>query len=269
MRKGTTMKTITLPVLLLSLLLMPPVLAQGIHRMSASGDIPVSAARQQADALTDQGEALLSAGNYPAAEQAFRTALAVAEPGNLGWNPSAERGLAEALAAQGKIEESLQMYREVTRQYPDRMSSVAQDNRTLMRFAILLSQTGQWGEAVAVYEKALSKAVYGGTPKLDVHFDPQVPMPNQLQAMAHVAVGMEYMGHNGNKEAFTEFDQALQLQPEVALTNYYYGFGWRRLERTSPMKAANAQRAKAALQKAAALDQGEVKKAAQEALRGL
>jgi len=263
------MKTLIVSAALLSLLLMPPVVAQEIqiHRVSASGEIPVSAAKQESFALTDQGDAMLSAGDCQAAEQTFRAALAAAEPGNLGWNPTAERGLAEALVAQGETEEALQLYRKVTRHYDDRATSVAQESRTLMRFAILLSQVNQWPEAVSFYEKALPKSAFGDAPKMDEHFDPQVPMPTELQAMAHVAIGIEYTGHNANKDAFAEFEKGAHLAPDSALANYYYGYGWQHLALKGQTRAALAPQAKAAFQKAANLGGGDVKKNAEESLK--
>jgi tetratricopeptide (TPR) repeat protein len=261
------MKNISLYGSLLSLLLIPPVLAQEVHRISASGEIPVSAATQLSDGLTDQGDAMLSAGDYQTAEQTFRRALAVAEPGNLGWNPSAERGLAEALAAQGKTGAALRIYRPLVYRYDmSRCSSVAQEMRTMMRFAVLLSQTGQWAEAVSVYEKAIPKANFGDAPKLDAHFNSQVPMPIQLEALAHVAVGLELSG-NDNKAAFIEFDKGRNLAPDAALISYYYGQGWQRLDPKDRAALGSLQQARAALQKAVKFGKGDVKKAAQKALR--
>jgi tetratricopeptide (TPR) repeat protein len=261
------MKTIIACAVLLSLLLASPVLSQDIHRINASGDIPLNAATQQSQDMIDQGEDFLKAGNYRAAEQVFRASSALAASGVPGFSPSAERGLAEALTAQGKTAEALQLYQNLIYQYPRNFSSVAQEMRTQMRCAILLSQTGHWKEAVSIYEKALPSAVYHGMPKLDVHFDPQSPMPVQLQAIAHVACGIELSGHGDNPQAFKEYEKGSYLAPDSALVNYYFGDGWQQLSPAEQAKFGRAAQAKAALQKAVRLGKGPVKKAAQKVLR--
>ena len=58
----------------------------------------------------------------------------------------------------------------------------------------------------------------------------------------------------------------MRLAPDSPLANYYYGYGWQHLDLKSRTRTANAQRAKAAFQKAAALGGTDVKKAAGEAL---
>lgn len=221
-----------------------------------------TAAVQKSYDFVSEGEKLLASGNYSAAEQDFRAALAIKD-----WNVTADPGLAEALASQGRTQEALQVYRSLVYQYPANLSSDAQSARTLMRFASLLSQTGQWSEAVPLYNYALARADFGDAPKLDAHFDPQTPMPLELQALSHIAVGMEYGGHADNKKSFAEFTQALQLAPDMGLTNYYYGVGWQKLSPTERVKFGTAQQAKAALQKAVKIGNAEVKAAAAKALK--
>ena len=261
------MRTITVCVLLLSLV--PSVLAQEVHRVSASGEVSpqLLSVSRHADTLVDQGEESLKSGYYQAAEQIFREASAVQLTGIPQFNPSAERGLAEALTAQGKITEAIQLYRMLIYQYPRNLSSVAQEVRTLMRYAIVLSQMGQWPEAVSVYEKALPGTLFHGMPNLDVHFDPQIPVPAQLQAIAHVACGIEFIKHGDNLRAFKEYEKGSYLTPDSALVNYYYGDGWQQLSPAEQTKFGSEQQAKAALQKAVKIGKGPVKKAAQKALR--
>ncbi len=270
------MKTIALCTILLSLLLVPPVLADGsfppgVHRFSDSGEVPpeILALTRQAGALVDQGEALLKAGNYVAAEQTFREASAVQALGMPKFDPSAERGLAEALVYQGRTAEALQLYRTLIYEDQHKFSSVSQELRTTMRYAILLTQTGQWPEAVAVYEKALPGAEFHGMPKLDVHFDPNIPMPAQLQTIAHLACGIGFNRHNDDRAAFSEYVKASYLAPDSALVNYYYGDGWQNLTPKDRATLGSVQQAKAALQKAVLLGKGDLKKAAQKALKDL
>ena len=67
----------------------------------------------------------------------------------------------------------------------------------------------------------------------------------------------------------SEFEQALKLAPDAAVTNFYYGYGWKRLDPQSKTRRTDAPQAKVALQKAALADDENVKKAASEELRGL
>ncbi len=244
-----------------------PVTAQVIHRVSASGELPSDSLSIREVALVSSGESLLSAGNFPAAEEDFRSAMAVSAMRVPGFDISAERGLAETLAAMGKTEEAFQLYRTIIYAYPRSTSSVAQESRSLMRFALLLSQTGQWAEAVSLYNKALSNTTYGDAPKLDMRFDQQVPMPQHLQALAHVACGMEFSGHGQNIAALKEFASGHRIAPDSPLTNYYYGQGWQKLSPTERAQFGTAQQARAALQKAVKLGKGDVKLAAAKALK--
>ncbi len=270
------MKTIALCTVLLSSLLAAPVLADGslppgVHRFSVSGELPPEqlAMSRHSDFLVAQGEALLKAGNYGAAEQTFRAASAAEALGTPGFNPSAERGLAEALAYQGRTADALPLYRRLIYEYPHNFSSVAQELRTTMRYSILLTQTGQWPEAVAVYEKALPGGDFHGMPKLDVHFDPRVPMPVQLQTIAHLACGIEFNRRSDDRAAFSEYVKASYLAPDSALVNYYYGDGWQNLPPKDRAMLGSVQLAKAALQKAILLGKGDLKKAAEKALKDL
>ena len=240
-----------------SLLLLSPVLAKTV-----TPDSPAEVAGdQQSGKLVEQGEALLDAGNPLAAEESFRAALALRS-----WNAAADPGLAEALTLQGKTAEALQVYRALIYQYPRNLSSAAQEMRTVMGFAMLLSRTGQWREAVAVYEKALPETRFGDAPKLDVHFDPNMPMSTQLQVMGHVAIGLQYFGSGRDKEAFTEFERSLRLDPDSVFANYYYGYSWGAMMPSDKAKFGSFQQAKTALEKAVKLAKGPLKDKAQKAL---
>jgi tetratricopeptide (TPR) repeat protein len=263
-RKITLMKKLMLYTALFSLLFslfLPSAMANLTKTVSPDTPEQEQTLQRSAD-LVNQGQALMEKGAYAAAEKDFKEALVLESD-----NATADPGLAEALAKQNKITEALQVYRNLIYQYPRNMSSVAQNVGTLMHYAILLSQTGQWKEAVSIYEKALPSAVYHGMPKLDVHFDPQIPMPVQLQAIAHVACGIELSGHGDNPQAFKEYEKGSYLAPDSALVNYYFGDGWQQLSPAEQAKFGRAAQAKAALQKAVRLGKGPVKKAAQKALR--
>lgn len=262
----------------------PPVQARGVPLEPASlyeshseilsnGHTPEQVAEYQreeqakgdkSDELRDTGEDLLTEGHYAAAELDFRQALAV-QPGN----PWPYAGLAEALEAQGRTREALAAYRTLIFPAPNGvLSSASNEVRTQMGYAIALSQLGRWPEAVAVYEKALKDTThFGDAPRINVHFDPGVPQPVQLQALAHVATGMQYTGSGLNKRAYVQFYQALSLDSDSPFTNYYYGYGWRSLDPTDQVRIMHTQQAKAALQKAVKIGNANVKAAALKALK--
>jgi len=219
----------------------------------------------QEDLLNAAGEKALRSGRYVEAEKDFRAIQSLDR-----LDAGAYRGIGEALAGQGRLAEAVQAYQTLIYQDRFKWSSIAQDTRTLMHYAILLSEMGRWPEAVSVYEKALPTTPnFGDVPIMGVHFDPRVPMPVQLQTVAHIASGMEYYGGGEKKDAFSEFNEAAVLAPDSALANYYYGFGWRSLDPKDQAKIGSVQQAKSALQKAVLLGKGDVKKAAEKALKDL
>ncbi len=255
----TTMKKFVVCATIFSFLFVSPVIAKTLIP-----DTPQQVvATQQSGILVDQGRALLNAGNPDAAEGDFRAALVLGS-----WNAEADAGLAEALTAQGRTAEALRLYRTLIYTYPRNLSSVAQDHRILMHYVILLSQLGQWEEAVSIYEKVLPDTThFGDAPRIDVHFDPRVPMPIHLQAMAYVVSGMEYTGHGETTDAFREYEKASHLAPDSPFANYYYGYGWQVLDPKAKM--LHQEQAKAAFAKAVQLGKGDLKKAAEKALKDL
>ena len=243
-----------------SLLLLSPVLAKSYGRDLTPEE---TATIQRADDLVAAGDASCQAGNYAEGEKDYKAAKVVQD-----WNVFAERGLAEALVGEGRYSEAVEIYRTLLAPNPRIGSSVYQEARTQMGFAIALSQDGQWEEAVSVYEQELPNTInWGAAPRIEVHFNPNVPKPSQLQALAHVAIGTEYLGHSGREEAFLEFIKAMQSDPNSAYSNYYYGYGWRGLTPADQAKFGTAQQAKAALQKAVLIGNADVKKAAEKALK--
>ena len=247
-------------VLTASLLPVSPILATKYSgEFSPAQMIPI---RRSAE-LVNAGEDACKLGNYEAAESDFKAAKLLMEE-----NFAADRGLAEALTGEGNSEEAVQVYQTLLTPNPHIGSSITQEVRTQMGFAIVLSRTGRWQEAVAVYEKALPTAShFGDAPKIDIHFDPQVPMPAQLQALAHVAIGIEYTGYSDTERAFSEYEKAIQSDPNSAFTNYYYGYGWHSLDPKDQVRITHAQQAQAALEKAVKIGNADVKAAAAKALK--
>ncbi len=233
------------------------------HHMS-----PAAIAREiQAGQDYKDGSNALRAKDYASAVASFQAALSNRPDG------PPYLGLAEALVGQGKTAEALQAYWSVF--HPDAHNSWGGSYypRAQLEYALLLNQTGQWAEAVAMYEKALPNVSDRGMATINAHFDPAVPQPVALEAAARIGLGLEAdwaggePGDFGADRAFQEYAKALQLQPNWAVANYYYGYGWQKLSPAETAKFGNAALVKAALQKAAALGTGDVKKNAEELLK--
>lgn len=128
-----------------------------------------------------------------------------------------------------------------------------------------------------MYEKALPEVSDQGMSRINVHFNPAVPQPTELQAAAHVGIGLEAFGGQSifdaspHERAFQEFTKAMQIKPKWPVANYYYGYGWQGLDlKTRARLAARpGQRAavRAALEKASQAGTGEVQRLAAEELR--
>lgn len=204
----------------------------------------------------------LDTGEYAEAEDDARQSIAVGQDSGL-----AQEVLASSLNAQGRTQEALQAYKVIA-------DGGGAFSRNLVPYARLLLESGQWAQAATIYNRALSDLGTGEPIQAGSHFSPEVPQLRELAVALHVAQGLTDIGDPGwgtrskREDAMKEFAQAVRLAPNSPLTNYYYGFGWQQLGPKSPMKAAYASQAKEALQKAAALGSGDVKKKAEEALRG-
>ncbi len=221
---------------------------------------PALKARQDEKGRLDQAaRAALDVGDYAEEEADARQSSSLGVGSGL-----CQELLAQALYSQGKDQEALQVYK---------VMSDAGDvfPRNEVPYARLLLASGQWVQAVNVYNKTLPFLPFGNQ-VTNRRFSPDVPQPKELAVALHVAQGLTYDGdpgwgsHPRSEEAMREFDQALRLAPNSPLTNYYYGFGWQSLPLNSPTRIASTGRAKSAFQKAASLGNGEVKKAAEDAL---
>ena len=220
----------------------------------------VKADRIQSIRLSQEGDRFLRSGAPEAAENDYRLAMKL-------WpfNPLPYPGLAEALKSEGKPEEAIHVYRALF--YNSRSASTAaQDPLHLMNFALLLNETGHWQEAVSIYEKGLPDSADAEVLKAAGRFDPSLPMPDQMEALAHVARGIEYGRYGDSGDAMSEYERAMVRTPDLSVVNYYYGWGWQRLSPDERSRYGTEQQAKVALLKAVRIGKGDVKKAAQKAL---
>ena len=217
----------------------------------------------EAQQLAHDAAVNLHVGRYAQAEIEARQSLAL----NSGNGVPAEI-LAATLEAQGKDQEALEQYQKVVEHY-DKQS------RNLLPYAQLLLKSGKWAEAVAVYNQALPSLGDDELEKRTSHFSPDVAEPLALEIALHLERGQIYNGTRGwagdtqNTEAMAEYGKALQLAPNNALTNYYYGAGWQKLSPTERTKFGTVQQAKTHLQKAVKTGNADVKAAAQKALKEL
>ncbi len=230
---------------------------------------------EQAAQLAHDAAADLHSGNYAHAEAEARTSISV-DPLTSGVS---QEVLAAALERQGKDQEALQQYQTVVEHYD-------KQPRNLLPYAQLLLKSGQWSQAVAVYNQALphlpdvgphleATIVHDGDViRANSHFSPDVPEPAALAVALHIARGMVLNatpswagGVSQDTESMAEYAKALQTAPDNALANYYYGVGWHKLSPVERIKFGNAEQAKAALKKAVLLGDPTVKKMAEETLK--
>lgn len=192
--------------------------------------------------------------------------------------------LGAALDAQGKEQEALQVYHA---QVIDSKGHLGGQTSSLLPYALLLLKSGQWVPALAAYNQAITSlpdvgrhpetvTVHDGDViRANSHFSPDVPEPTALATAIHIARGLVYNASSDwthepqNTEALAEYAKALRLAPTSPLANYYYGTGWQELSPAERAKVGSVQQAKAALQKAILPGKGDVKKAAQKALKDL
>lgn len=228
------------------------------HAYSGRGpvDEAYEAKQKQASQAAEKGRDLLKKGDVDAAIESFNKAVTLSPS-----EAEAYIGLAEAYTAKGQYANALKAYRTLI--YPasekNWVSNLANDTATLMKFAILLSRTGQRAEAIQAYAKGLENLSRNSDPPLSVSFTTPNYNPAQFEAAARTAIGIKEYRAGRNDSAITELQQAVRSQPRFALAYFYLG-------RALSDKGQRAE-ARAAFEKAAAFGRGEVKTPAQKALK--
>ena len=214
-------------------------------------------------------------GNYAEEESDASQSISLGHDSGL-----AQELLAQALNEQGKSQDALQAYKIIA----DSGSSFP---RNLVPYALLLLQTGQWAQSVAMYNRALPElGDVGVHPELMIvhdkdvmqscsHFLPDDPQPSELAVALHIAQGITYLSDPGwgrqmrHNEAMSEFEEATKLAPNSPIADYYYGVGWQKLSPADRAKFGTVQQAKAHLQKAVKTGNANVRAAAQKVLKQL
>ena len=204
--------------------------------------------------LTQAARTALREHDAPLAEQYARHSLAL--DFHLGDDLS-QKLLVAALQAQGRDMETMPFLQTIS----ERKETSPQFE---LPYALLLMKTGQWAEAVTVYNRTLPFLTDGDLLRAHNTFAVTIPRQKDLATAIHMGLGMQYVhssdwgGNLQNDKAMSQFHQALALEPNSSLANYYHGYGLKQLGRKSE--------AQAAFQKAAALGQGDIKEAAQKEL---
>jgi Tfp pilus assembly protein PilF len=228
-------------------------------------DTPLAPEQQarvdQRDLLCHAAAVALHAGDYAQAEAGARQVMALGDGSGQG-----QELLAGALDGQGKTQEALLEYEEIV----TKMGNTHQ--RVLLPYALLLLKTGHWAQAVAVYDKAMPPASEAKQIKkkdgiwllrADTQFSADTPNPEGLATAIHIARGLLYdssgdFAHESQDDlALNEYRKAMDLMPESALTNYFYGYGLGKLGLT--------EQSTAAYQKASSLAGGDVRSATEGA----
>ena len=218
--------------------------------------------------LSSEGHTALYRKNYALAEEKLRQAV-ITDPskGDVGtWTD-----LGRALDAEGRSDEAYAAYREAY-DNPVRggYSNFPNDVEALTHYGIMCEDNGQHEAAVRAYNKAnseLNPTQVGVS--LNVPADPKETPTSRLRALLNVICGLTIGeeknlpgGADRSQEALEAFQEAAQKQPNDPRVQFYLGYGLR--------KAGKFAEARAAFQKAAALDtEGTVKGATEENLRAV
>ena len=229
----------------------------------------------ESDDLCQDGAAQVKRGNLKLAQDDYNQALSLTPD-----SKTALYGAAECAIAAADFPRAVGYYRSaIYSNDPTRSDMVSgvgfQENgiSRLMRFASVLSHSGQASEAMFVYNRATFRLDYqdsqsnGGKPHLKVLLpelsaEPTSPeqvqyKPEHLQALADTALAYEETSFGSDKEAIAHMQEAVKLYPDSPVTHYYQGH---------VLLRANDPGAKAAFQKAIEIGDDKTVAAAKEGI---
>lgn len=227
----------------------------------AVGLRPYDAARQARGynyaRLVAQGNGLR--GTDPAGAEAFyRRAIALSPQPADAWI-----GLARATDAQGKHGQALSAYRKVytSPSGAGMYSNFPSDVEALARYGTLCEDAGRQDEAVRACNYAAGRLNPKPPVALGVLLD-RTSASSELRATLELVRGIALDQQGKEAESLVAFGQAARFQPDDARAQFYLGVGLR--------KAGRFPEARAALEKASALDtEGPVKAASEGNLRAM
>ena len=229
------------------------------------------ASKEMADSYREakEGDAAAEKGAWQEAEVDYRQALALVPE-----NRQAIYGMAACAGAAGDTATQIKYYRAaIYSSDPSRYGTVPGDGyqendvSRLMEYALLLNKTGPAREAVSVYNRAAHLLDFDPAnghlrelvvlPQFGDSNDQEAYAPRKLAAMARLAIGVEVDGHEGygTSESIHDFQEAMKLAPDSAEAHFYLG---------KYLYGKNDPGAKAELQKAVELGDGQTAAAANE-----
>ncbi len=175
-------------------------------------------------------------GRYRDAERYYHAALAI-DPM---WEYYAY-DLAESQARQGRTREAIATYRSIV--YPPANQawtySDSYDARTLLRYCVLLCETHQWPEAVAVFDKAVRPETPDEDPEWRYPaFDAKgAPDYTKLLAWTHFCLGKGSLFNISSAEALQQFDTAIKLKPDWEQAQFYLANTLQEMRRNDEARA--------------------------------
>lgn len=217
-----------------------------------------------AEQLLAEAKRAKSSGDLKTAETKLRECIKLETL----YSVDARKELGPVYEREGKLVKAIQVYQELLHPTDGNGGTFERDGWANTRLAFVLNKAGCWPEAVHEYGEALKNTSmlnddqHGSPnePPISIHFNPTRPQPKALAAALHMLAGRR----NGRlycKEALPEFDEALKIEPNLAIAYYYRGYCLR--------EQGHFADASASFKQARDLGHDEVKAAAQRALDGL
>ena len=186
--------------------------------------------------LDNAASAALDAGRCTDAEIDAREALSLGQDSGV-----SRQTLAASLYIQGKNEEALQEYQVMA-------SQGYNPPRVWLPYALLLLKSGQWAQAVAAFQQAMPMLSDGELVRANSDFSANNPRQTELATAIHISMGLTMDGGDFHgsyqaraEQALSHFQQAVTLEPDSPLANYYYAYGLQRMGRTAQAQAAFAK----------------------------
>ncbi len=202
----------------------PHLQAKSQARHALSPEVQASVGR--ANRLLKEGQQARRAGDLETAEADLQEC--VKEHTSAGAFALEE--LARLYETEGRTNEAIHAYHDMIYPPDGVPPGTFGSASNIIHYATLLNDAGHWSEAVQAYKDILKspdmpynqEPPAADEPGLDTHFNSAVPQPRAMRAMLHVVLGRRY-GRN-YREALPQFDQAVAIDPNLAIAHYYRGY---------------------------------------------
>ncbi len=192
----------------------------------------------KSEQLKDLAQIALLSRSYSVAERLFKQSL-LSWPGNF----DAIVGLSDTLEKENKVAEACTYYKQVVSPAATIASSLSSDPILRLHYAILLSKNHEWDKSVSLYEDAISHIPIGGGDQLPYQkfsFEKGNIDSAKLEAIAHLQIGLRDPRHKSlsKEEKLEHFKEAARLVPNLAIVQFYYGYGLEHVGKNAEAKAA-------------------------------